>query len=113
MTEQSIEPQVLSDLVKAMAAAKKKHGDGDASDGVWLAVEVEETGEVADALLMGDAAHAYTECIDAAVSFLAHAEMLRGREVVHLNNIARSFAMSVDGMGRFSKHIMESGAFDA
>ena len=74
-----IEPYVLEDLLRTRRKAIKKNGNRDVSDLLWLAVESEETGEAAKAILEGDAGDAYEECLQAAAVFLFHAEMLRER----------------------------------
>ena len=74
-----VDSKVFDDLIKARRKAIVKHGDQDAPDLVWLAVQSEETGEVARAILNRNSSNAYDECLDAASAFLFHAEVLKKR----------------------------------
>ena len=74
-----ITPEVLIDLVENRRDAIEKHGDQDAADLLWIAVENEEAGEVCKAVFAEDYEAAYEECLDAAGAFLFHAESLMNR----------------------------------
>lgn len=77
----SITPEVLIDLVETRRKAIEKHGNQDAPDLVWIAIQNEEVDEVREAVFAGDQQAAYEECLDAAAAFLFHAEAVKRRGV--------------------------------